>query len=76
MFIFIFNYVGPNDFSLFQPKKANSLNEVASKLMFYYHAKGCYRKSCPDLSPWHIPGSTVDATIRAPVYSSWEVKVW
>ena len=68
-------FLGPNDLSLFQPKKANSLYEVAGKLMFYYHAKGCYHKRCPDLSPWHIPVSTLDASIHAPVYSSWEVKV-
>lgn len=43
--------------------------------MFYYHAKGCYDNKCPDLSPLHIPGTTLDAKICAPVYSSWEVKV-
>ena len=43
--------------------------------MFYYHAKACHDNGCPDLSPLHIPGSTLDASIHAPVYSSWEVKV-
>ena len=61
--------------SLFQPRKMDSLNEVANKLMFYYHAKACHEKECPDLSPLHIPGTTVDADLSAPVYSSWEVKV-
>jgi len=38
--------------------------------MFYYHAKACHEKECPDLSPLHIPGTTVDADLSAPVYSS------
>ena len=71
----LFHCLGPNDFSLFQPRQANTLYEVAGKLMFYYHAKGCYDNKCPDLSPLHIPGTTLDAKICAPVYSSWEVKV-
>ena len=67
--------LGPNDLSLFQPRKTDGLNEVAGKLIFYYHAKACHDKECPDLSPLHIPGATMDADLFAPVYSSWEVKV-
>ena len=67
--------LGPNDLSLFQPRKPDSLHEVAYKLIFYYHAKACHEKECPDLSPLHIPGTAMDADLTAPVYSSWEVKV-
>lgn len=68
----ILNSYGPNKLSLFQPK-CELTQDLASKVLFYYHPKACQGDKCVNLIPHHT-SKRYDGEISGQPYVTWDVK--